>query len=218
MIHAAPIPRGPATPGPERINLRYPPHPGGDRPGAGAGRHRRKGFIQVTLRLGLKERSALYGGDRDTTRPVYKKLKGLLRYGRGTYERVFLARQAELIETLDRIKEDRESLSTLADMLRTVVFQSGGISVDELESRLTQELESLESNWEYERDGPRGGRDIDRPHRQRVGQILDSLLPGAKTTATAGRGREGGGGLRKCPEQHQRSSWPTSSWRAQRER
>lgn len=103
---------------------------------------------------------------------INRKLEELLRHGRGTYEGVLIARQAELINTLDRIKQDQEALSTLADMLRAVVFQSGGISVDELENRLQQNIEELVNNWEIENDAPRGGRDIDNPHRRSVGRIL----------------------------------------------
>ena len=188
---------------------RYLPHPGGDTARvmlelAGTGG---KDSFRLRCAWGAEGEVRLFmaGGIEiaDSSR-VYKKLKGLLRYGRGTYERVFLARQAELIETLDRIKEDRESLSTLADMLRTVVFQSGGISVDELESRLTQELESLESNWEYERDGPRGGRDIDRPHRQRVGQILEQYYRVRKLQQQLGEAERAEEAFESALEQHQK--------------
>lgn len=48
---------------------------------------------------------------------LLQKLKELLGHGRGTYEKVLMARQAELIATLDRIKKDREAISTLADIV-----------------------------------------------------------------------------------------------------
>lgn len=104
---------------------------------------------------------------------VNSRLEKLLRHGRGTYENVFIARQAELVNTLDRIKQDEKALSTLADMLRVVVFQSGGISVDELGAKIRERLGRLTNNWNSESNGPRAGRDIDNPHQQNVGRILE---------------------------------------------
>ena len=55
---------------------------------------------------------------------MQKKLSALLCFGRGTYEKIFLARQDELANTVERIKADQGALGTVANMLRAVVLQS----------------------------------------------------------------------------------------------
>lgn len=112
------------------------------------------------------------GGEVSDESSVRKKLGELLKHGRGTYEGVLMARQAQLVGTLDTIKEDQEALNTLADVLRAVVFHSGGISVDELEDRLLEKKKKLENNWEFHNGTPKGNRHINNPHRQNVGEIL----------------------------------------------
>jgi len=113
------------------------------------------------------------GGEISEERSVRKKLEELLRHGRGTYEAVLMARQAELVNTLERVRKEKEALNTLADMLRAVIFHSSGVSVDELESKLAEKKRELENNWDFHRDGPRDGRDIDNPHRRNLGLILE---------------------------------------------
>ncbi|NLM52355.1 MAG: AAA family ATPase [Firmicutes bacterium] len=103
---------------------------------------------------------------------IQQKLSTLLRFGRGTYEKIFLARQDELVYTFERIKADQEALGTVTDMLRAVVLQGAGISLEKLAQKLEEKKKELESNWDLERDTPRGGRDIDNPHRRNVGKIL----------------------------------------------
>lgn len=103
---------------------------------------------------------------------VSSRLGELLRHSRGTYESVLISRQADLIRTLERIRQDKEALTDLADMLRAVIFQSGGISVDELKNKLLKNIEGLEDNWDTKRNGPRDGRDIDNRHQRNVGCIL----------------------------------------------
>jgi exonuclease SbcC len=164
----------------KNIISRYLPHPHGDtaRVTLEFTDSEGKSLFRLRYAWGTEKEARLVldkGTEITDEANINQKLIKLLRYGRGTYEEVFLARQAELVGTLDRIKEDQEALNTLAEMLRTVVFQSGGISVDELENKLLQNMKKLEDNWEFESDTPRGGRDIDNPYRRNVGQILEQF-------------------------------------------
>ena len=130
---------------------------------------------QLSCAWGAERKASLIiqnGAEITDESAMQKKLSALLCFGRGTYEKIFLARQDELANTVERIKADQGALGTVADMLRAVVLQSGGVSMDDLERKLEERFNDLVNNWDLDRDAPRGGRDIDNPHRRNVGKIL----------------------------------------------
>lgn len=103
---------------------------------------------------------------------VQEKLEEVMQHGRGTYEAVLMARQDEILHTLEKLRQEKETLSTLADMLREVVFQSGGVSVDELEEQLLGRKKQLEDNWDFSSGAPLVERESDNPDQQDIGLIL----------------------------------------------
>jgi len=130
---------------------------------------------------GKETRLILESGE-EVTEPsrVREKVEEILRHGRGTCEAVLMARQEEMVSTLEKVRQEKKTLGTLADMLREVVFQSGGVSVDELEEKILKRQKELESNWDFERNAPRDNRDIDSPHKKNVGDILDKYYQAAR--------------------------------------
>lgn len=98
----------------------------------------------------------------------------LLKYGRGTYAGVFLARQEEMLNTLEILRKDGETPSTLTDILRTVVLESGGVSVEKVKKKVEEEKKQLLSLWDLSRDGPKDGRGLDNPFKKGLGKILST--------------------------------------------
>ncbi len=103
---------------------------------------------------------------------VRERLRDLLVHGRGTFEAVLLARQDEMVGTLEALRSEKETLANLADMLRKVVMETGGVSVDRMENLLSGKQKELENNWDPERNAPRDNRGLDKPHKRNVGEIL----------------------------------------------
>ena len=101
-----------------------------------------------------------------------KELEKHLRFGAGTYKGVLFARQEEINRTFERLKENREALGTVSGLLRSALHESGGVSLEELETKINDEHDRLLQNWDPDLDGPRGGRDINNPHKKNVGAIL----------------------------------------------
>lgn len=112
------------------------------------------------------------GSEVNNQRKIEKILAQYLKYGRGTYEGVFLARQEDMINTVDKLKENPEAVNNLSDILRNVILHTGGVSVEELQSRIQDELKSLLSLWDFERDEPKGQRGIDNPYIKGKGEII----------------------------------------------
>ena len=92
--------------------------------------------------------------------------------GRGTYQGVLFTRQDELAATVERLKDNPEVAQTLGEILRSALFEAGGVSLEELEARILQEKKQLLENWDLERWAPPRGRDVDNPYSRGVGQVL----------------------------------------------
>jgi len=114
------------------------------------------------------------GSEVNRLEKIQELLAPVLRYGRGTFEGVLMARQEEMIKTLEMLKKNSEAAHTLSGILRSVIFQSGGVSVEDLGSMIAEEKKSLLSNWDVDRNAPRGDRGIDNPHKKNVGKVLSS--------------------------------------------
>lgn len=103
---------------------------------------------------------------------IAEMLLPLLKYGKGTYQGVLLARQEEMVSTLEMLKENQEAAHTLSGILRAVVLRSGGVSVEDLGARVQEEKKSLLDLWDMERDGPKGGKGIDNPYKKGLGRLI----------------------------------------------
>lgn len=114
------------------------------------------------------------GGEVNNPETIQDILRSALKYGRGTFEGVFLARQEEMIRTVEMLGENREAASNIGDILRAAVFQSGGVSLDRLKAEILEEKKSLLDLWDQERDGPKGGRGIDNPYKKGLGQVISA--------------------------------------------
>ncbi|PKM83718.1 MAG: hypothetical protein CVU88_01515, partial [Firmicutes bacterium HGW-Firmicutes-13] len=106
------------------------------------------------------------------TEKIQKELNSFLRYGRGTYEGVLFARQEEMIRTLDMLKQNSEAVNNVSHILRSVVFQAGGVSVEELAAEIEVEKNDLLKLWDVERDGPKGNRGVNNPYQKGLGRII----------------------------------------------
>ncbi len=156
--------------------VRFLPYPGGDtarvsisfESGDGCG-------YEYTCAWGEKREARLIsdnGAEINNPDEIRMRLQEALRLGRGTYEAVLMARQAEMVQTVQRLQEDGEAPRTLAELLRRSLFEAGGVPLEALEAAIIAEKDRLLHNWDPERDGPRGGRGIDNRHKQKIGAVL----------------------------------------------
>lgn len=103
---------------------------------------------------------------------IRQYLEKSLRFGRGTYQGILFARQEEMNQTFERLKNNPEATRTISGLLRSALFEAGGVSLEQLESAIDKEYERLLQNWDLQLDGPRGGRGISNPHKRGIGIIL----------------------------------------------
>ena len=114
------------------------------------------------------------GSEVNNLTSIEELLSSLLQYGRGTYEGVFMARQAEMLSTVELLRSNSEATGSIAETLRNLVFQSGGISLEALKAALHTENDDLLKLWDLARGVPQGGRGIDNPYKRGLGEILSA--------------------------------------------
>ncbi|MGM0653502.1 MAG: AAA family ATPase, partial [Bacillota bacterium] len=122
---------------------------------------------------GGEERLILANGSEiNNAASIHEHISELLQFGRGTYQSILFARQEEMNKTIDLLRENREAGETVSGFLRAAVFESGGVSLEKFEAAAEREYARLLNNWDWDADGPRGGRGIDNQHKKMVGDIL----------------------------------------------
>ena len=98
----------------------------------------------------------------------------LLVLSQGTYENILITSQSTLSETVDIIQDSPDATNSLADILRRSIFQTGGVCIDSLRSRVLALEEEYFSRWDRKTDGPEAGRGIANPWAKGIGKILSA--------------------------------------------
>lgn len=103
---------------------------------------------------------------------ISEKLEELLPAKKATVQTVLMTYQSGLEYTLYDLEEETEAVRTLGDLLRKAVMESGGISVEGFRESVQAAREGYFSRWDRHACGPEGGRGINKPWKQGVGEVL----------------------------------------------
>jgi exonuclease SbcC len=112
---------------------------------------------------------------------ISEQLGEFLPASEGTFKSVLMTYQSGLEMTLDDLKEYPDTVHTLGDLLRKVVMETDGISVDGFKSRIQSQYDEYFSRWDKDRNYPEAGRGINNPWKREVGFILDVFYEKEKT-------------------------------------
>lgn len=119
-------------------------------------------------------------GTRISKREDIKKiLSEELQYGKGIFDEVIFSTQKRqqtlLTGLLDSQKGESPVLQDLSATVNRAVMETGGISVDKLEMKLTEKLDSYANRWDFAAGMPEGGkrRGIQNPWKN-SGSILSA--------------------------------------------
>ena len=105
---------------------------------------------------------------------IQDQIHQLLVASPATIRTLMLARQGELVQTLENAGKESKILEDLGSLLRNAIREGGGVSVERLKDRVNRELEALSDHWDFRVNQPEQGRGIDRPWLKGVGKILEA--------------------------------------------
>ncbi len=101
---------------------------------------------------------------------IEEKLKALLRFGERTYGNIIFSKQQDLKRAIEIILSDKETTDNLSTILRKIVMELDGISVDKLRARLEQEEKDLCRRWDVKNNRP---ENLGTTYKAGVGKILE---------------------------------------------
>ena len=121
------------------------------------------------------------GGLLADAQAVQDKLQELLVLKEGTFNSVLFADQSGLTYTFDSLSENSEASEDLASVLRKAVFETDGVSIEQL-GRIIEDLyNGYFSRWDMDLKRPEGPRGIDNPWIKGVGKILEAYYEKEKS-------------------------------------
>ena len=89
-----------------------------------------------------------------------------------TTKNILIISQMKLSATLELLKSEKQSLTSLGEVIRKAVLSTEGISVDVLQKNIDDKYNSYYSRWDITGGKPENGRDIDNPWKNAVGIVL----------------------------------------------
>lgn len=160
-----------------RTVQRFFPVGGGDSIGARMTFDVTGGSYELRKRWGARPESALTlpGGAVVTSdEEVQSQLETLLPAGPGTVKSIFLTAQTSLPDTLRELREDKETLQSLGDLLRRSVLETAGISVERFREALEDRYKAYLSRWDSRRNRPENNRGLSNRWKRDAGLVVES--------------------------------------------
>lgn len=105
---------------------------------------------------------------------INKQLAKLLDYGESTYSNIVFAKQRDLKVALNNILENKDISMEINTVLRKVLMELDGISLDEIQKNIEEEIEGLYKRWNREKNYPENNRGVNNPYKTGIGKILES--------------------------------------------
>ncbi len=111
------------------------------------------------------------GGPLADEKSIADRVAGLLPASPKTIVTVLVVGQSDLGGTIDALG-GKGALDDISSLLRRVVQETGGVSVDLVRRRLADVAAKMNGRWDRARGAPEGGRGIERPWEKGVGEVL----------------------------------------------
>ncbi len=106
---------------------------------------------------------------------VQQQLDELLGFREGTWRTVLFAGQSAVADALGSLDRDGDPVTDLAAILRRAVFETDGISIEQLERAIEMQHGACFRRWDRELNRPENNRGIDNPYSREVGRILQAF-------------------------------------------
>lgn len=105
---------------------------------------------------------------------IKEELSKILSHGYSTYTNIVFAKQRDLKNALYNIVNNKEVTNEINDLLRRSLMELDGISIDNIQNNIEDELESLYKRWNKDKRYPENNKGVNNPYKTGLGKILES--------------------------------------------
>jgi len=106
---------------------------------------------------------------------IQEIIRDCLEVPEGTCRTVMMTYQSGLSRTIDDLKDDRDTLESLGDLLRKAVMEMDGVSVDAFRNRVEDAYKAYLGRWDLKANYPEKGRGIEDPWVKNVGSVVEAF-------------------------------------------
>lgn len=90
---------------------------------------------------------------------IDEAMKEILTYGEGVYSELLFSSQKNTSEALEKMLDPAgmpDTKQEITDVVSRAFAESDGLSVDVIEKKISEKIDKLGSNWDLDRDAPKG--------------------------------------------------------------
>jgi len=136
------------------------------------------GDYRVTREWGTAPFSKMILPDSQTIKneeSIADYLKNVLVFGEGTYSSIVFSKQLNIKSAIEKIIQNKEAKGEVSSLLRKVVMELDGVSLDDLNQRISDEISRLLKHWDLEKNYPENNKGISNPYKVGNGEIVESF-------------------------------------------
>ncbi|MBT5269010.1 MAG: AAA family ATPase [Candidatus Marinimicrobia bacterium] len=106
---------------------------------------------------------------------VQKKIESCLQLSEGTCKHVMMTYQSGLSDTIAELRSDTNTMQSFGDLLRAVVMEMDGVSVDALKVAVEEKFKHFTSLWNFDDEFPENNRGVNNPYVKGHGSIVKAF-------------------------------------------
>ncbi|MBC8192286.1 MAG: AAA family ATPase [FCB group bacterium] len=111
---------------------------------------------------------------------VQKKIESCLQLSEGTCKNVMMTYQSGLSDTVSALRKDTETMQSFGDLLRAVVMEMDGVSVDALKVAVEEKFRHYTNLWNFDDEFPEKNRGVNNPYLKGHGSIVKAFYVNGK--------------------------------------
>ena len=102
---------------------------------------------------------------------VDQQLSKILKFGEKTYANIIFSKQEDLKKSISIILSEKDATNDVSSILRKVIMELDGISIDKLKTTLEKEYKKLFDRWDPENECP---ANLNQRYTKGLGEIIEN--------------------------------------------
>ncbi|MBT5224455.1 MAG: AAA family ATPase [Candidatus Marinimicrobia bacterium] len=106
---------------------------------------------------------------------IQVEIESCIQVPEGTCKNVMMTYQSGLTQTLDNLREDTDTQQSFGDLMRTVVMEMDGVSVDAFKAAVEEQHKTYTKRWDFDAEYPEKNRGVNNQYKIDIGTIVKAF-------------------------------------------